>query len=277
MSRATRAVFRISSTTLAILVTLVSLFPLVWMALAGFKPEREVLSVPFRLLPSALTLDSFQRLFRDTTFPFLLAMRSTAVVSAAAALLSLAVNSMAGYAFARLDFRGKRVAWVSVIVTMYIPGITILITSFILVRNLGILDTKWVLILPGVANAYSIFFFRQFFLNLPAALEEAALIDGSTRFRIFLRIYLPLSASPLVIIGVGTFLGYWNSFIWPTMTVTDVRHLQVMQVIRSFSSMYSTRYGTVMAGSTLAALPPILLFLIFQRKIVRGIVISGIK
>ncbi len=114
-------------------------------------------------------------------------------------------------------------------------------------------------------------------LNLPLSLEEAALIDGATRFGIFTRIYLPDALSPLVIIGVGTFLGYWNSFIWPTMTITSINHLQVMQVMRSYSRMYSTRYGTVMAGSTLAALPPIILFLIFQRHIVKGIILSGIK
>jgi multiple sugar transport system permease protein len=134
-----------------------------------------------------------------------------------------------------------------------------------------------VLILPGAANAYSIFFFRQFFLNLPLSLEEAALIDGANRFRIFTRIYLPNALSPLVIVGVSTFLGYWNSFIWPTMTVTKISNLQVMQVIRSYSSMYSTRYGTVMAGSSLAALVPIVLFLLFQRRIVKGILLTGIK
>lgn len=265
------------SSTLAMLVTLVSLFPLAWMVMAGFKPEREVLSVPLKFFPSTVTTVSFERLFADTTFPFLAAMASTAFVAVTAALLSLAMNSMAAYAYARLEFRFKRVLWVATLVTMYIPGITILLTSFVLVRNLGLLDTKAVLILPGAASAYAIFFFRQFFLNLPMSLEEAALIDGASRFGIFLRIYLPSSLSPLVIIGVGTFLGYWNSFIWPTMTVTKIANLQVMQVIRSYSSMYATKYGTVMAGSTLAALVPILLFLLFQRHIVKGILLSGIK
>jgi multiple sugar transport system permease protein len=204
-------------------------------------------------------------------------MRSTFIVSATATLMSLAMNSMAAYAFARLEFRLKRLLWAATVVTMYIPGITILLTSFILVRNLGLLDTMAVLILPGAANAYSIFFFRQFFLNLPLSLEEAALIDGANRFRIFTRIYLPNALSPLVIVGVSTFLGYWNSFIWPTMTVTKISNLQVMQVIRSYSSMYSTRYGTVMAGSSLAALVPIVLFLLFQRRIVKGILLTGIK
>ncbi len=269
--------YEIFSSILAVLITAAALFPLAWMAMAGFKPEREVLSVPFRFLPTRWVLDSFRRLFADTTFPFLVSMRSTFFVSAIACLMALAMNSMAAYAFARLEFRLKRLLWAVTVVSMYIPGITILLTSFILVSKLGILDTKAVLILPGAASAYSIFFFRQFFLNLPMSLEEAALIDGASRFRIFTRIYLPNALSPLVIIGVGTFLGYWNSFLWPTMTITRITNLQVMQVMRSYSSMYSTRWGTVMAGSTLAALPPIILFLIFQRHIVKGIILSGIK
>ena len=269
--------YGIFSSILAVLIAAAALFPLAWMAMAGFKPEREVLSVPFRFLPTRWGLDSFHRLFADTTFPFLVSMRSTFFVSAIACLMALAMNSMAAYAFARLEFRLKRLLWAVTVVSMYIPGITILLTSFILVSKLGILDTKAVLILPGVASAYSIFFFRQFFLNLPMSLEEAALIDGASRFRIFTGIYLPNALSPLVIIGVGTFLGYWNSFLWPTMTITRVTNLQVMQVMRSYSSMYSTRWGTVMAGSTLAALPPVILFLIFQRHIVKGIILSGIK
>ncbi len=277
MPGARHRVYWISSSTIAVVVTFIALFPLAWMLMAGFKPEREVLAVPFRFLPTRWVLDSFKRLFADTTFPFLTAMRSTFIVSAVATVLALAVNSMAAYAFARLDFRFKRLLWGVTVLCMYIPGITILLTSFILVSRLGMLDTMAVLILPGVASAYSIFFFRQFFLNMPLSLEEAALIDGATRFRIFTRIYLPNALSPLVIIGVGTFLGYWNSFLWPTMTVTKISNLQVMQVMRSYSSMYSTWWGTVMAGSTLAALPPIILFLIFQRHIVKGIILSGIK
>ena len=277
MASSRHRAFGIFSSVLAVLVTVIALFPLVWMAMAGFKPEREVLSVPLHFVPTRWVFDSFRRLFADTTFPFLLSLRSTFIVSSVATVLALVVNSMAAYAFARLDFRGKRVLWGTTVLCMYIPGITILLTSFILVSRLGMLDTMAVLILPGVANAYSIFFFRQFFLNMPLSLEEAALIDGATRFRIFTRIYLPNALSPLVIIGVGTFLGYWNSFLWPTMTVTKVSNLQVMQVMRSYSSMYSTWWGTVMAGSTLAALPPILLFLVFQRHIVKGIILSGIK
>ena len=133
------------------------------------------------------------------------------------------------------------------------------------------------LILPGLAGAYAIFFFRQFFLNMPMAVEEAALIDGASRFRIFWNIFIPNAKSPYVIMGTGAFLGYWNSFLWPAMTVTSSKYMQVMQVIRSYNNMYANKYGIVLAGSLLAALPPIICFLCFQRYIVKGLMISGIK
>lgn len=265
-------------TAIALVMSAISLFPLVWMILSSFKNAKEVLKAnPLRFFPTVWVSTNYQKLLEDTTYPFLQAMKSTGFVAISAALLSIAINSMAGYAYARLNFRGKTVLWRISVFTMYIPGITILVTSFVVVNRMGLLDSYAVLILPGLASAYAIFFFRQFFLNMPMATEEAALIDGATRFRIFYSIFIPNAKSPYVIMGTGAFLGYWNSFLWPAMTVTSARYLQVMQVIRSYNSMYFNNYGVVLAGSALAALPPVIVFLIFQRHIVRGLMISGIK
>ena len=265
-------------TAVALLVTVISLFPLVWMGISAFKSGKEILKAnPLRFFPSVWITDNFQKLFSDTTYPFLQSLASTAFVAVSAALLSISINSMAAYAYARLDFRFKKPLWRLTIFTMYIPGITILVTSFVVVNTLGMLDSYAVLILPGLASAYSIFFFRQFFLNMPMATEEAALIDGASRFRIFISIFIPNAKSPYVIMGTSAVLGCWNSFLWPAMTVTSSKYLQVMQVIRSYNNMYSNSYGVVLAGSIIAALPPILVFLCFQRYIVKGLMISGIK
>lgn len=265
-------------TIIALLVTALSLFPLLWMGISAFKTGKEVLKAnPLRFFPTEWVMDNIQKLFTDTSYPFLQSMASSAFVAVTAAILAVTINSMAAYSYARLDFKFKRALWRTTIFTMYIPGITILITSFVVVNSLGMLDSYAVLILPGLASAYSIFFFRQFFLSMPMATEEAALIDGASRFRIFVSIFIPNAKSPYVIMGTGAFLGYWNSFLWPAMTVTSSKYMQVMQVIRSYNNMYSTAYGVVLAGSAIAALPPILVFLIFQRYIVKGIIISGIK
>lgn len=277
-SRKSRNASKIVFTVIACVVTLICLFPLIWLALSTFKSSKEVLKAnPLSFFPSVWVTDNYKQLFEDKTYPFWQAMRSTAFVATTAALLSITVNSMAAYAYARLNFRFKTLLWRITILTMYIPGVTIIITSFVVITALGMYDTFSVLILPGLAGAYSIFFFRQFFLNMPMATEEAALIDGASRFRIFWSIFIPNAKSPYVIMGTGAFLGYWNAFLWPAMTVTSSKYLQVMQVIRSYNNMYSTKYGIVLAGSLLAAIPPILLFLVFQRHIVKGLMISGIK
>lgn len=265
-------------TFIALVAAAAALFPLVWMAISSFKDSKEILKAnPLRFFPTHWTAENYQKLFADTTYPFLRAMGNTAFVAITAALLSITINSMAGYAFARLNFTGKTWLWRLTIFAMYIPGITILVTSFVVVTRMGILDSYAVLILPGLAGAYAIFFFRQFFLNMPMAVEEAALIDGASRFRIFWNIFIPNAKSPYVIMGTGAFLGYWNSFLWPAMTVTSSKYMQVMQVIRSYNNMYANKYGIVLAGSLLAALPPIICFLCFQRYIVKGLMISGIK
>lgn len=264
-------------TCIALLVAALSLFPLVWMALAGFKPEDEVLSVPMHLLPTKWVTVSYQTLLADPTYNFFHTYGVTFLVAVLGTVFSLVVNMMAAYAFARLEFRFKKLLWVVCISSMYIPGLTILLTSFLVVYYLHMLNTIWVLVVPGLASGYSIFFFRQFFLNLPSSIEEAALIDGSSRFHIFIKIFLPLSTSPMVIMGIGAFVGYWNSFLWPAMTITTPNLMQLMQIIYSLSSMYSTNYGVVMAAATLVAVLPIGLFLVFQKHIVKGIVLSGLK
>jgi multiple sugar transport system permease protein len=254
-----------------------AIFPFFWMFVSSFKNKREIYAVPLKILPKSWDISNYQAVFTDKTYPLINAMLVTFIVAAAAVILSLLFNMMAAYAFARLRFRLKKILWIVCISTMYIPGIAILITSFLVVSRLRMLDTIWVLLVPGLVSGYSIFFFRQFFLNMPNSIEEAAFIDGCSRFRIFWVIFVPMSISPMVVMGSGVFIGYWNSFIWPSMTVTSPYLVQVMQVIRSYSSFYSSNYGSVLAAACLVVLPPVILFFIFQKKIVAGVVLSGLK
>lgn len=277
MKKGAKIIKRIISTIIAISVALIGLFPLVWMVLASFKNKKEVFAVPLKILPTVFTLDNFKKIFNDKAISYTNALLVTFFVAVTAVILSLIINMMAGYVFARMNFYLKRFFWAYCIITMYIPGMTILLTSFLVVQKLGMLDSIPVLILPGVVSGYSIFFFRQFFLNLPSSLEEAAMIDGAGRIRIFFSIFIPLSKSPMVVLGAGTFIGYWNSFLWPSMTISTPKYMQVMQIIRSMRSVYATDFGSIMAGTTIAVIPPIILFFIFQKKIVQGLVLSGIK
>jgi multiple sugar transport system permease protein len=263
-------------TIISLLVTALAIFPLIWVAIAGFKNAEEVLATPFKFLPRQWLVQNYADILSDPTFQK--ALFTTFLGAIAFMILSLAVNSFAAYVFARLEFRFKRFWWVFVMTTYFIPGFAITITSFVVVNKLGMLDTMAVLILPGVASSFSMFFIRQFYLNVPMALEEAALIDGANRWRIYTRIFLPMSLPPFVIIGIGSYLGYWNSFVWPTMTITNPDLFQIMQYVNNFRSYRaSDGMGMLMAGSTLAALPTIILFLIFQKYIVANLKMSGLK
>lgn len=261
----------------ALAVAAVSLFPLLWMFLASFKNKQEVLATPLRMLPKEWISTNYEAVLISTKNPLFHAMLMTFIVAVLGVVFSLLVNMMAAYAFARMEFFGKRFLWVYCLITMYVPGLTILITSYLVVHSLNMINTIWVLLVPGIAGGYNIFFFRQFFLNIPASLEDAARIDGCGRFRIFWSVFLPLSVTPMVVQGAGIFIGYWNSFMWPSITVTDKSIQQVMPIIRSFQTDYGTEYGRIMAATCLAVIPPIALFAIFQKHIVKGFVLSGLK
>lgn len=217
---------------IGVAVSLISIFPLVWMAIAGFKPESEVLSYPFKFFPSKWDLSNYVTLFE--TPAFIRSILLTFLGAVIFTILVLFVNSMAAYVFARLDFPFKNTLFVYVIITMFIPSMAILIPSYIVVAKLQMLNTLAVLIVPGIASAVNMFLIRQFYLNIPAELEEAALIDGASRFKIYLRIFVPLSLPVFVLVGISSFLGYWNSLIWPIMTISDENLYQIMQLLAFF-------------------------------------------
>ncbi|WP_235940033.1 carbohydrate ABC transporter permease [Occultella kanbiaonis] len=258
-------------------IFLAALFPLAWMAISGFKARNEVVSSPFQFFPDVWQPQNYVDIAADPQF-----LRAVGVSFGGALLfaaLSLAVNSMAAYAFARLEFAFKRTIWVVVLMTMFIPGMAILLTSYIVVTRMGLLNTLAVLVVPGAAAAVHIFFIRQFYLGIPTSIEEAALIDGADRWRIFTAIFLPMSKPVFVVVGITSFLAFWNAYVWPIMTITepDSALTQIQQYLATFRSERRIEYGLLLAGSTLAATPVIVLFLIFQRYIISGIRISGIK
>ncbi|GIF72144.1 carbohydrate ABC transporter permease [Asanoa siamensis] len=266
---------RTASAVLVVLITVSVLFPLAWMAIAGFKGRNEVLRSPFQFFPDMWRFDNYVDIARDPEFT-----RAMGVTFAGALIftaLSLVVNSLAAYAFARLEFRGKRFWWVYCVMPMFIPMMAILLTSFMVVTKLGMLNTMAVLIIPGVASGAQMFFIRQFYLGFPVAVEEAAMIDGASRWQIFLKLFLPQSAAPFVVMGIASYLAFWNAYVWPILTITDPNLTQIMQFLGTFRSARGNDWGMLMAGSTLASLPTILLLLVFQRFIVNGVRISGIK
>ena len=271
---------RIVYSLIGLAVAALILFPIVWMLPGAFKPKSELFALPNHFLPQNATMQNFQTVFElDTNgFNFVRSLGVTVIVAVLAMLLSLLVNTMAGYVFARFRFPGKKFLWLYFLFTMFTPGITILLTSIRVVNFLNMTDTIWVLILPAASNAYNIFFFRQFYLGIPGSLEEAAMIDGAGRFQIFWKIFVPMSSTPMVVIGVGVFMSNYNSFLWPTLTIVNNPELQqIMQGIRMLSSSYAGQFGVVIAATLLSLIVPILVFAIFQKWIMEGVALTGIK
>ncbi|MDN6555186.1 carbohydrate ABC transporter permease [Acidipropionibacterium acidipropionici] len=252
-----------------------ALFPLAWMIIAGFKAKTEVLETPFQFFPEVWHWENYVRILSDSAFLRTLGWTLSGAVLFTA--LSLTVNSMAAYAFARLEFPFKKTLWVTVITTMFIPGMTILLTSFIVVTKLHMLDTLAVLVIPGAASAASIFFIRQFYLNIPRSLEEAAELDGCGAGRIFMRLFLPLSKAPFVVMGITAFLSYWNSYVWPIMVMATPEKFVLQQYLATFRSERTSELGILMAGSAMAAAPVIIMFLVFQKQIIGNIKMAGLK
>jgi multiple sugar transport system permease protein len=250
-------------------------FPLVWVVTSSFKAGDEVFAYPPTLVPEDPRLDNYITLFTD--YPFLRWLGNSFIVAFAVTGLSLVLHSMAGYALARLRFPGRNTLFLIIMSTYMLPIYAILVPRFLVVKQLGWVNSYEGLIIPSVFHAFGIFAFRQFFLGIPKELEDAALIDGASRVRIFIEIVLPLSRAIFLTMAVIFFIANWDAFIWP-LIVARSKDLWVAQVgIASFRDPQITFWELVVAASTVTIAPSLLLFLALQRYIVRGIATTGIR
>jgi len=257
----------------ALVLALMTVFPLFWMISIAFKPAAEV----FRpnILPVAPSWDNF--LYVLTEVPFLKYLGNTFFVSAVVTVVALFFHTMAGYALARLRFPGRETIFILIFSTFLVSLPVIIVPLFILVRAMGMLNTYAGIIVPAIFHAFGIFLLRQYYLSLPRELEEAARIDGAGYWRIYWSVVLPLSRPILASLAILFFLANWNSFLWP-LTVASNQDLWVVQVgIANFRGQYATSWHYIMAASTIVALPMLILFVIFQRQIMDSIKTSGLK
>lgn len=278
-SRRAKRAWNIVSVIITIIVIAFVIFPFVWILPAAFKERTDLWNIPPKWLPTRWTFVSLIEVFKvDYKYNFALSLLATFVVAVIATFGSLFVNTLAAYAFARIDFPFKKLIWTLYIIPMFIPGITILLTSLQVMDVLYLKNTMFVLFLPSLANAYQTFFFRQFFLGIPSSFEEAAQMDGCNHFRIYFKIFLPMAVTPLIIQGMGVFMAHWNSFLWPSLTITDNKNLQqVMQVVKIISESATNNFGIVIGAALVAMIPPLIIFSVLQKKIVQGVTLSGIK
>lgn len=258
---------------IGVILALITIFPLVYLFLSSFKPADEIYSTS--LWPKHWTWDNIVYVFREV--PFARYLLNSFVVSAVITIVALFFHSMAAYALARLHFKGRDTLFLIIFSTLLVSLPVVLIPSFLVARTLGLLDNYGGLIIPPLFSAFGIFLLRQFYLSLPDELEEAALVDGASYWRIYWSIVLPLSRPIMAALGVFFFLANWNSFIWP-LTITSDPDLRVVQVgISTFKQQYASSQQYVIAASMIAALPTLALFFFFQKQITESIKTSGFK
>ena len=250
--------------------------PFAWMILGSLKPTSELRQMPPTWWPQNPSLDNFTQLFSQLSFGryFL----NSTVVALVVTVGNMLFCSMLGYALAMLNFRGKNVVFVGVLAMLMIPGVVTFVPQFVLVANAGLVDTLPGLFLPFLAAPFGVFLMRQYILGLPRDLLDAARVDGAGELRIFARIILPLCGPALATLGILTFLGSWNNFLWPLVVAqTEDTYTLPVALALFAKGQNSTNYGLLLAGATVVVIPILLLFLAFQRKFIEGIATTGIK
>ncbi|HEX6248805.1 MAG TPA: carbohydrate ABC transporter permease [Nocardioidaceae bacterium] len=250
--------------------------PFVWMLLTSVKPEQEARRVPPTWWPETFTLENYETLFTKLDFPtyFL----NSLVVATAVTVGNVMFGAMLGYALAKLEFPGKRLVFGLVIATLMIPGVVTFVPLFILVTNMGLTNTLTGMWLPFLAAPFGVFLMRQFILGLPDELIQAARVDGAGELRIFFSVILPLCGPALATVGILTFLGSWNNFLWPLVVATSEEKYTLPVALALYSiGQNATQYGLLLAGAVVVVIPIIAVFLALQRYIMQGIAMTGIK
>jgi multiple sugar transport system permease protein len=251
------------------------LYPFVWMVSTSVKDNIEVYSRPLALIPAEWRFDNYVTAF--TLVPFGRFYLNTIIMTLGRVFGQLFLASMAAYAFARIAFPGRNTLFVLVLAVMMMPSMVTMIPRFILIMNLGWLDTFYGLIVPGLADAFGVFLLRQYFLTLPQELTDAAAMDGCNPFQTFVKVALPLSRPILAAYGFLVVLWTWNDFLWPLVVVTSTEMHTISLGIQLFQNQYTKNVAVMMAAASISILPMMVLFLFAQRYIIEGIAKSGLK
>ncbi len=262
---------------LLIIIAIADLIPFIWMLSTSFKERGKVFSYPPSFLPDPFTTEPYHKIF--TYIPFMKQFLNSVIVTSLIILGQLVCCSLAGYSFARLEFPGRDIIFLIYLGTMMIPGYVTLIPTYILIRYMGLINTLYAVFVPGLfGGAFGTFLLRQFFMTIPRELEDAAKIDGCGYFKIYSTIMLPQITPALATLGIFTFVGTWNDFLWPLIVINSEEKKTITVALATLTrGFHGTDWPALMAGATLSLLPVLIVFLFAQRYFVEGIVLTGIK
>lgn len=261
-----------------LLLASVNLIPLYWMFRSSFMKNMDIMILdPFVFWPSPMRFDNYVKAYQ--TAPFAQFALNTLLIIVGNLVGTVLTSSMAAYAFSRLQWKGKKICFMIILSTMMLPGTVTLIPQFLIFSKLGMIDTYYPLIMPSFfgGGAFNIFLLRQFFLTIPKELDYAAKIDGAGPLKVYTRIMLPLTKSSIIVVALFTFMGCWNDYFGPIIYLNTTKKFTLAVGLLWFRGQYSTKWNLMMAGSTIVALPCILIYLIGQKYLIEGISLSGLK
>ena len=253
----------------------ITVFPFLWMVLTSFKTVGEAMQIPPTFFPKKFLTEAYTQII--TALPFARVYLNTIISTVVTTVIQVLFCSMAGYAFARIEFPFKNAIFVLLLSVLMVPGQIFLIPQYQIIQKLGLLDTIPALFLPNLFSAFGTFLLRQFFMSLPKELEEAALLDGCNRYQIFWKIMLPLTKPGIVSLVIFTAKFAWNDFMWPLIVNTSPKMMTLGPALSTLQGQYTTKYPMQMAGAVMAVIPIIVLFFIFQKQFIEGVAQSGIK
>ncbi len=258
------------------LLVIITILPFVWMLSASIKSDREVFQMnPFVLIPENPHWDNYLKIW--TKIPFATFIKNTVVLTIVVTLMQLFTSSFAAYAFAKLEFKGKKQLFLAYISTIAMPWQVYMVPQFLMMRKMGLNDTLLAMVVLQAFSAFGVFLMRQFYMGIPDSLCEAARIDGMSEFKIYTNIMLPLSKPALATLTIFTFVATWNDYLGPTIYLKTEAKKTIQIGLQRFIGQYSSEYGLIMAGSVISLIPVLIVFLALQKYFVEGIATSGVK
>jgi multiple sugar transport system permease protein len=265
------------SITLVVLAILgiIWILPILWAIDTSLKPEGETTAVPISWLASHFTLDAYTTTFATTSLPrwYFNSFLTSAIIS----IVTVILASLAAFAFSRVPFRGRNIVFWIILAGIMVPGQILIVPLFTQMQSFGLVDTYWGIMLPQLASPIAVFIFKQYFDGIPHELEEAAIMDGASRLRVYWQIWMPLARPAIAAVAIFAFVISWNNFLWPFVVITNNNMMTVPVGLSTVQTSFGVRYAQIMATAVLGGIPVLIVFLFFQRQIVQGIAGTGLK
>ncbi len=255
--------------------SVIMIFPFIWMILSTLKASGEIIAYPPVWIPKQPSFERYVYIFKEAKFG--LFFMNSIFISTTVTSIQLLTSGMIGYVLAKYHFRGRNILFLGILSIMMIPEAMFLLPKYEVVSKFGMIDTYWVLIIPGLFNPFGIFLMRQFSRTIPDALLDAARIDGCTEIGIFFRIAMPLCKAAFSVLGIFVFIGVWNDLLWPLVVLNSEKLFTLPLGLARFTSEHTVNYGMTLTGATVTVIPVLIIFLIFQRRFIEGITLTGLK